>query len=42
MFAGLISQGLAVLDLLRTSTSAGANGGEAQPAAPAAAKAVTS
>jgi flotillin len=34
MLAGLIGQGLAVLDLLRTSTSAGANGTATVPAAP--------
>ena len=36
MLAGLIGQGLAVLDLLRTSTSAGANGTGTVPAAPVA------
>jgi flotillin len=42
VLAGLISQGMAVLDLLRSSTAAAANGAQTPPAGPPAGKAVTS
>jgi uncharacterized membrane protein YqiK len=42
VLAGLISQGMAVLDLLRSSTAAAANGAQTPSAGPPASKAVTS